>query len=286
MKRKSFSKSFVRTVNPFSVRAVSSVLLIGVASMMLVMSAAKPQMFGGLRTGATDAFSPVIALVSKPVQRTALFVRNISGLAELQSRNTRLEQENARLREWYQMALLLEAENRSLRDLLSFKLPPQHTYITTNVISDAGKAFVKSVLVESGSRDGVKKGQAVLSGDGLIGRIVQVGEKTSRALLVTDINSHVPVLVENTQQHGILAGQNDDGPIITRISNDSAISIGARIITSGRGGIFPYGLPVGRVVLDKNGKKRVKLNGDMNAIVHVRIVNKPVDENLRQGILN
>lgn len=286
MKRKSFSKSFVRTVNPFSLRSVSSVLLIGIAFLFLVTSSLRPQIVGGLRTSVSDMVSPLISFVAKPVQQAALFVRDVSGLAELQAQNARLEKENARLREWYQMALLLEAENRSLRDLLNFKLPQQHTYITSRVLSDAGNTFVKSLLVEAGKEDGVKKGQAVLSGDGLIGRIIESGEQTARVLMVTDRNSRVPVLVENTQQHGILAGRNDKAPVVTHIANDSTVSIGARIITSGRGGVFPYGLPVGRVFLDKNGEKRVKLNADMNALVHVRIVDKPVDENLRRGVVN
>lgn len=286
MKRKSFSKSLVRSVNPFALRSVSSLFLIVIACALLLVSSARPQMLHGIQTGAADIISPAIAMVARPIQQAAEFVRNVSGLAELQSQNIQLQQENARLREWYQMALLLEAENRSLRDLLNLKLPAQHGYITTRVLSDAGNAFVKSVLIEAGSEDGLQKGQAVLSGEGLIGRIVQVGKNTSRVLLVTDRNSRVPVLVENTQQHAILAGRNDKKPVVMRVANDNTISIGARIITSGRGGVFPYGLPIGRIFLDENGEKRVKLSADMGALVHVRIVNKPVDENLRQGILN
>jgi len=278
MKRKSFSKSFVRTVNPVDMRAVYSVVLMIVASIMLVVSALYPQFIGSVRSSATDIAAPIVTLVSKPVENVALFLGDLSGLAELQSYNIRLEQENARLREWYQKALLLEAENRSLRNLLNFKLPAKHSFITTNVISDSRNAFVKSVLVKAGENDGVQKGQAVLSGDGLIGRIIEVGTNTARVLLVSDINSRVPVLIEDTQQHGILAGKNGDGPVITRLTDDVSVNIGARIITSGRGGIFPYGLPVGRVFLDKDGEKRVKLNGDMDFIVHVRIVKKPMDQ--------
>ena len=286
MKRKSFSKSLVRSVNPFAQRSVYSLFLIIIACVLLLASSARPQMLHGIQTGVADIISPAIAMLARPIQQAAEFVRNVSGLAELQSQNIQIQQENGRLREWYQMALLLEAENRSLRDLLNLKLPALHSYITTRVLSDVGNAFVKSVLVEAGSEDGVQKGQAVLSGEGLIGRIVQVGKNTSRVLLVTDRNSRVPVLVENTQQHAILAGRNNKKPVVMRVANGNTISIGARIVTSGRGGVFPYGLPIGRIFLDENGEKRVKLNADMGALVHVRIVNKPVDENLRQGILS
>jgi len=285
LKRKSFTKTFVRSVNPFGARTLSTGLFITLAVLILLLSTFRPQLFGDLRSRTTDMVYPVIDIVAKPVQGVAAFVRDVSGLAELQAQNARLEQENARLREWYQMALLLQAENKSLRELLNYKLPPKYSYITSTVVSDSGNAFVKSLLVEAGGRDGVEKGQAVLSGNGLIGRVVQTGQKTSRILLVTDMNSRVPVIVENTQQHGILAGQNDQDPTITRVSNDAEISIGARIVTSGRGGVFPYGIPVGRVFLDDKGEKRVSLSSDMNAIHHVRIVKKPVDENLRLGVV-
>src|SRR5262245_30718707 len=175
----------------------------------------------GLRAGAADTFAPVLSAIGQPVQEAAIFVRNVSGLTQLQAENLRLQQENQRLREWYQTALVLEAENKSLRDLMNIRLDPQNSYITARVLADSGNTFVKSLLVSAGSNEGVKKGQAVISGDGVIGRIVEVGKNTARVLLLTDMNSRVPVLVENSRQHAILAGENEQAPILAHLPPDS-----------------------------------------------------------------
>lgn len=263
--------------------ALSSLVLLLASLGMMVFSGVRPDAVGGLRSGAADIFAPVLTVVSKPVQDAAAFVRDVSGIAGLQAENQLLREENIRLREWYQAAQLLEAENKSLRDLLNVKLDPQNTYITTRVMGDGGNAFVKSLLLAGGNRDGIKKNQAVLSGEGLIGRIIEAGSRSSRVLLITDINSRVPVLVEDSRQHAILAGTNGDMPRLEHLPPDSDIAIGARIITSGHGGIFPSGLPVGRVEMDAGGVPYVKLYADMAKLIHVRAVNLPEDPNLRMG---
>ncbi|HHK73671.1 MAG TPA: rod shape-determining protein MreC [Rhizobiales bacterium] len=252
------------------------------AAALLMLSAFQPAALGGVRAGVSDLFAPVLAMIAKPVQQASDFVRDVSGLAELQAENAHLQQENVRLREWYQAALLLEAENKSLHDLLNVKIEPQHSYVTGRIIADSGNAYVKSLLVVAGRRDGVQKSQAVISGDGLVGRVVEAGQKASRVLLITDMNSRVPILVEGSSQHAILAGTNGAMPVLQHMQQDSDIQDGARIITSGHGGLFPPGLPVGRV-MDEGGIKFVKLYADVNKMVHVRIINKSTDPNLRPG---
>lgn len=292
MKRHSSSRSFRSTglaralPFPFSGGNFSSFLFIALAAFFLLVSALHPQSVSGLRTSAADTLAPVLSAIGRPIEKVTVFVQDISGLAELQAENIRLEKENARLREWYQTALLLEAENKSLRVLLNVKLDPQHSYIAAQILSDSGNTFVKSLLVKAGREDGVQKGQAVISGDGVIGRIVEVGEHVSRILLITDMNSRVPILVENTSQHAILAGDNGKYARLLHVSADSEIAEGARIITSGHGGLFPKGLPIGRVVKGDDGDVFVQPYADFERMVYVRIVSKKDDPNLRTGILN
>lgn len=263
--------------------ALTSIVLVGVSAAMLIWSGFQPGAMGGMRSGAVDFFAPVLQTVSKPLQDTASFVRDVTGIAALQAENAHLKSENERLRDWYQAAQSLEAENKSLRDLLNVQLEPQNTYITTRVIGDGGSTFVKNLLLSGGASDGIIKNQAVLSGEGLVGRIIEAGEKSSRVLLLTDINSRVPVLIEDSRQHAILAGANDDLPVLIHMPPDSEITEGARVITSGQGGMFPAGLPVGRVMKSENGKVQIKLYADMDRLVHVRVVNVPEDPYFRSG---
>lgn len=239
-----------------------------------------------MRMSVADAMTPMIGAVSKPVQDAATFVRNISGLSELQGENERLQNENARLREWYQTALLLEAENKSLRELLNVKLEPQSSYITARILSDVGSAFAKSLLVDAGLGSGVKKNQPVISGEGLVGRVIEVGNKAARVLLITDINSRVPVLIEGSNQHAILAGHNEAVPTLSYLPPDTEIKQGARVVTSGHGGLFPQGLPVGKIVMGEDGAYGVELFADFNRMVYVRMVERPYDSNLVHGALD
>lgn len=284
MKRRTWSKSLSRLA-PFPLAGGGFVSLVFVfaALVTLLFSAVNPQGVGTIRAATLDAIGPVLGTISKPVQSAVLFVRDVSGLSELQADNARLEQENLRLREWYQAALLLEAENKSLRDLLHVKIEPENRYITARILADAANTFVKSLLVDAGMNDGVQKGQAVISGEGVIGRVVEAGNNVSRVLLVTDINSRVPILVEDSSQHAILAGQNDENPVLVHLPPDSEIKSGARIITSGYGGVFPHGLPIGRVTIGADGVYKVQLFADFDRLIHVRIVDRNEDPNLHSG---
>lgn len=288
MKRRSLSKSLSR-ISPIPIMGnggVFSFIFIIASLGTLVFSAVNPQGIGVVRTGVTDLFAPAIGAINRPIQSAASFVRDVSGLSELQAANLRLEEENARLREWYQTALLLEAENKSLRDLLNVKLDVENRYITARILADGDSTFVKSLLVDAGLNDGVDKGYAIISGEGLVGRTIESGKEVARVLLLTDMNSRVPVLIEDSRLHAILAGSNEMLPMLMHLPPDSEIKDGARIITSGYGGIFPPGLPVGRVEKDKNGTYRVHLFADFDRMTYVRAVKRPEDPNLHTGELD
>lgn len=268
---------------PLLAATSASGLLIVLAFVLMVVSAFSPQAVSGFRGAVIDVFSPIINVVALPVQKTSLFIRDVSGLAQIQAENARLIEENAKLREWYQTALLLEAENKSLRELLNVRIEPESRYITARLLADSGSAFAKSVLVSAGQKEGVRKGQAVISGEGLVGRIVEVGDKASRVLLINDMNSRVPILIEDTRQHAIFAGDNKQKGLLMHLPAESKINIGARIITSGQGGLFPMGIPVGRIQKLEHGQAHVEPFVDFSRLLHVRIVDNPEDPNLFEG---
>ena len=276
--QKSFDAQSITALLP--VGGVSSFALIGIGFLIFLFSIVSPQSVSGIRMSVTDTVAPILNSVAKPIVYASDFVRNASGLGDLQAENIRLKQENIRLKEWYQTALLLEAENKSLRELLNVKLEPHYKTITARTLSDASNAFAKSILISAGSEDGVQKGQAVMAGEGLIGRVIETGEKTSRVLLITDINSRVPVLVEDTRQHAILAGRNENIAELVHLPPDSDINADVRIITSGHGGMFPHGLAIGKVAKGENGETIVMPFAAFDRLVHVRVIDKSADPNL------
>ncbi len=247
---------------------------------LLILSSVNSNFLENARTGVADVTAPIFELFSAPFNKVADFTGNITGMAELRAENTKLIEENKRLNEWYQVALRLEAENNSLREILNVKIDKKYSFVTARVYIDAGNLYVHSYIVGAGLDDGVKKGQAVIGEKGVIGRIVEVGRKTARILLLTDINSRIPVLIEGSNQRAILTGTNGDMPYLRHLPVDSQVEQGVRVVTSGHGGVFPPNLPVGKVLRGENGNLYVKPYSDMNSVRYVKIVDMPEIPNL------
>lgn len=284
VKRRNRSKVHVQ-FSPFQFigSGHASVIFMLAATLLLTVSFVRPGVFGGVRNAVSDIVSPALILISEPFRQVAAVTNSVTGMSELRAENSQLRAENTRLREWYQTALMLESENQSLHALLNVKPDPMHRFITARVIGDSGNAFVKSAIVSAGRNDNVQKGQAVLSGDGLVGRIIEAGNSSARVLLLTDVNSRVPVLIEGSRQKAILTGLNTDMPVLKYLPADIDIKNGARIITSGNGGMFMPGLPIGTVEIGQDGQPYVKPYADISRVIHVRIVDYPEDPNLIQG---
>lgn len=253
------------------------VLLLCAVSLIFV-SRVRPASVADLRVAVTDAAAPVLEVVSRPFATASDMLNDMTGIRELRAENIRLKEENARLREWYEVAMRLDAENKSLRDFLNLKKDPELSYITTRVIADPGGSYVRSVLVPAGSKQGVRKGQAVLGGEGLAGRITETGRHSARVLLITDLNSRIPVMIQNTRHKGILAGQNTGTLKLDRLPPDSGVEPGARVVTSGHGGMLPPDLPVGVITnVSPEGGVEVRPLSNLERLGHIQIVDYEVD---------
>lgn len=255
-------------------RPLSVFVLVFLSVGLMLASRFSPDMLSGVRGQATDILAPTISKISAPFQSVVKGVRNVTGIAKLQKRNALLEAENYRLRMWYQKALSLEAENASLKELLNVKVAPSQKFVTARIISGTGLSFVKTMLIDVGLSDDVEKNSAVLSNQGLVGRVIEASENTSRILLLTDVNSRLPVMIEGVKQKAILAGTNADHSVLEHLPIGVSIPLNARVLTSGDGGVFSYGIPVGKVVSVDGKKPKVMLFSDLNSLSHVKVVSK------------
>ncbi len=228
-------------------------LLIAAGGVLLI-GKADPKIFDRARMVVTDTFAPVLDAVSRPIATGAAIVDEVEYLVNLREQNVTLRAENARLIQWHTVARNLAAENERLRGLLQFVPDSATQFISARVIADSGGTFVRSMLVNAGRRDGVRNGLPVVVGEGLIGRIVDVGDRVSRLLLIDDLNSRIPVAVGPDRERAVLAGDNSLRPKLIYLAANAQIAKGARIVTSGQGGVFPPGIPVGVVSsIDANG---------------------------------
>lgn len=277
--------SQIRVASP--VRALaqrfSFLLLVLAAIAMMMVGKVDTLLVEGLRTRATDAVVPILDALSRPVATATGVLDRVGELADLRADNERLRLENARLMQWQQAALRLDAENRSLRALLNYKPDPAATFVTARVVADPGGTFVRSVIVTAGRRDGVRKGQAALAGHGVIGRVVEVGEWSARVLLLTDLNARVPVVLEATRHRAVLSGDNTDQPRLIHLPPDASVAIGERVVTSGSGGLLPAGLPVGIVASVGDQTVKVEPMVDLDRLEHVQIVDYGLAWPLTEG---
>ena len=222
---------------------------------------------------ATDMISPMVDLLVVPARAVAGVYDYFGEIKEVYKDNQNLREENKKLINLYDKMKVLEVENKLLSNLLNYVAPPEATYITARIIAEEGDAFAHSVIAYTGETDAVKKGQVVLSDRGVVGRVDKVGNMYSKILLITDINSRIPVMVEKNRVRGILAGDNTSLPKMIFIPLDAELNVGDRIITSGVAGVFPSGLPVGKVISVEKNKVVIKPYNNLDSLEYVRIVN-------------
>ncbi|MBM3275055.1 MAG: rod shape-determining protein MreC [Candidatus Sericytochromatia bacterium] len=246
--------------------------LVALSVGLMVFGKAEAPLVERARMAVTDAVIPILDAVSRPMATAAEIADRINVIVDVHAENARLREENERLLRWQTVAHRLEAENRSLRDLSRVAPEDSVSFVSGRVVADAGGTFVRSVLVMAGTRDGVAKGQTAITAEGLVGRVGEIGERSARVLLLTDLNSQVPIVIESSRERAILAGDNSERPKLTHLAVTARPQIGDRLMTSGHGGVFPPGLPVGIVVAVNDGIVRVKPFVEFHRLDHVRLV--------------
>lgn len=241
--------SEIRVASPLKAWAsrFALLLLVGAAFGLMLIGRTNSFIVEETRAVVTDMVTPILNAVSQPVDTFSGVIDQAESLANLRSENLALKEQNARLMQWQIAARRLEAENVALRNLNHMVPDPAMSFVTARVVGDPGGAFVRTVLINAGERDGVEKGQAAVTGDGLAGRVAEVGQRSARVLLLTDINSRVPVVVGDARDRAVLAGDNTNSPELLYLGPTAKVQIGDRVTTSGHGGVFPPGLPIGVV---------------------------------------
>ncbi len=235
------------TVSPFPVGVV---LL--VSFFFLIVSLQEPPAFGRLRQSVIDKASGLFLFVQAPVSFFVDASRFFKDTLAQQDVIQDLRTQNRDLRLWQDYADYLERENDQLRALLRYfgdRPSFASQFVTGRILVDNSGRYVRSFLLDVGADQGVQLNDIAMAGGGLVGRVIELGAKTARVLLLTDLNARVPVTVVDIELDAILAGENDPQPLLLYVLPTSRgfIQHEMQVVTSGAGGVFPPNLPVGRI---------------------------------------
>ena len=255
-------QALARLTLPVLIIASFGLMLLGKADALLAER---------MRTALADTLAPIYAVLATPLSDIRDGVTEATGLWEMRAENARLRDENEQLRRWQSIALALDAENRRLKASLGWIPDPPASFVTARVVADAGGVYAKAVLLAVGPNHGIRKGEIALDERGLVGRVTEVGARTARVLLITDMNSRIPVILENSRAHAILVGTNGPRPRLLYWPEGITPQENERIVTSAEANVFPANLPVGTVRYSASGSPEVEPSALLQKLELVRI---------------
>lgn len=246
-------------------------LLLAASVGLILLSRVDRPVVERIRAVGADIIEPVLSVVAQPVTAVNAVIGWADDIFFVHDENFRLRTENARLLQWQEVARRLEQDNAALRRLLSAGPDLSQTYVTGRVIADGGGSFVRTALLNVGTKDGIKKGQAVIGEGGYVGRVAEVGVRAARILLVTDLNSRLPVMLQEGGHRAVLTGDNSPQPRLEYLTGAARPAVGMHVVTSGDGGQFPAGIPVGEIV-STDGVVRVRPVVDLGRLDFLRVM--------------
>ena len=220
----------------------------------------------------SDASYPILSVFSRQTELVENTYHSIKSSSFTKEDNLRLIEENNKLKKYKIIAEMKEEQNRSLRKQLNLVPNEINNFVSARAISAPGSVFAHTLLVHAGRKNGLEKGQAVLSNGALIGQVLNVGEISSRILLISDINSLIPSVISGNRVPGIVSGENNGILTLKFLPKGIMPEEGSIIQTSGHGGLLPPGMPIGKILGEENGIIYVDPIAPLNNIDFVQIV--------------
>lgn len=240
-------------------------------AVLLVLSRIGHGVIADTRDGLVDLSAPLLEAASLPAIEARRAMERVRSYTAAFDEIDRLKDENDELKQWEWRTKLLERKVAHLRSLLNAVEEPGLAFATGRVIADARGPFVRSALINLGRKDGLRIGYAVINGDGLVGRTVDAGGSVARVLLLSDLNSRIPVLVGPAGVRGLASGDNSSELQLDFLPDGAAVYAGDEVYTSGSDGTLPRGLKVG-VVAGSAGALKVKPYAELNSLHAVSVL--------------
>jgi rod shape-determining protein MreC len=264
-------------------RRVLTALLAPLAAFVSVVTAGRtPPGSGPLEAAAAVELAP---LQSGAASASAWF-GGIGGFlagAGLRRENEELRREIERLRREVQESRERVAAALRLERLLDFRGKSAFALTAAGVIGRDASGLYRTVLIDRGSVDGLEHQQAVLSPDGVVGRVIKVFPRSALVLLVTDRSSGIDAIVQRTRDQGVVQGGGGGGCVLKYLDRSAEVEVGDYVVTSGIGGRFPKGVLIGQVSgINQGGdlfqSVDIRPSAGLNRLEEVLVVTGPSGE--------
>jgi len=218
-----------------------------------------------------DSIYRVSSIATSPFSFISFTSSSIKSHFFTYSENKLLKDELQKLKSKKLQIDFLITENTKLKQILDSKILEKSSTLVSKVLLDKNSPFLKSIVLNKGSRSGVKKGMPVLDNNFLVGRVVEVNYLSSRVLLLNDLNSRLPVTIDPSAEQAMISGLGENYPKLDYLPEIIQAKAGDKVFTSGKDGIFSPGIPIGNIFIEDNVLK-VKLFSDPNQLSYVGIV--------------
>lgn len=251
-----------------------------VALMTLILLNLPSRTAARLKMGVGSLFLPLFGLANSTDQLANKAGDAITTRTELLKQNEALRRENQELKIQAMQAQETARENARLRQLISWEQTKQWKMKLGKIVLRDPANWWRTVQIDLGSRDGLRENLAVLTPEGLVGRVSSVGLTRSTVVLIGDVNCKVAAQVVETGNSGVIGATDpfDNSLVALGFLKSSNLSPGQTVTTSGRGGLFPAGIPIGKVVDSRPvefglyTEARVKLSANLSSLDEVWVL--------------
>ncbi len=265
---------YSRYVNKNSYAATLIPLILIVFSLIFYFGRFDNSIFlNEIRTKSINSIHLITSIVSSPV---SLIKDGLVSIYEIQN----IYKENKKFKEMqlldsanFQEMVSMKLKIAQYEKLLNVSSEIQFDFITSRIVGDFSNNFNGTLIINAGKEENVEADMPVSGSTAIIGRVSHVSENLSRVLLLSNVNSRIPVIVSDEGYDGILIGQGRENPTVRFIEDIEKISIGDLVTTSGKGGIFPPFQLIGQVVGKKNNEIEINLFEDITSLSHVKLLN-------------
>ena len=245
----------------------SLVALIIFSVVLIVLSRINFPAINYLKIGLNEVVYRVSFIVSLPEQQLNRSLIVINNHLNLYNDHDQLKEKFKSLRGKELDNEYLKFENERLRKIIDEYIINTDELVA-KVLLDKESPFLRSIILNKGSKDKIRIGMAVLDGPYLVGKVVEVNYATSRVLLISDLNSKIPVILEPGDIQSIMSGSGKNNGQIQYFKTENILNEKKIVFTSGSGGIFKSGIPIGEII----SGEEIKFFSDLSQLTFVKVV--------------